>query len=80
MSDDSYWQQTRRLTLAVILLWVAVTFGLGWFSDELNRFAFLGFPLGFYMAAQGTLLVYLAMIAIYNHRMRKIEEESGIDD
>jgi putative solute:sodium symporter small subunit len=80
VSDDLYWRRTRRLTFRVIAVWLVVTFGLAWFSDELNRFSFLGFPLGFYMAAQGSLLVYLAMIAFYNSRMRKLEEESGIED
>jgi putative solute:sodium symporter small subunit len=80
VSDDRYWQRTRSLTFSVIAVWVVVTFGLGWFSDELNRFTFLGFPLGFYMAAQGSLLLYLAMIAFYNRYMRKLEEEMGIED
>jgi putative solute:sodium symporter small subunit len=57
-----------------------VTFGLSWFADWLNHWRFLGFPLGFYMAAQGSLLIYLLLIWIYNRRMRQLDAEFGIDD
>jgi putative solute:sodium symporter small subunit len=39
-----------------------------------------GFPFAFYMAAQGNLLIYLALIWFYNRRMRKVEDECGIAD
>ncbi len=80
MTDDRYWLTTRRLTFGLIFIWTVVTFGLTWFAADLNDFSVFGFPLGFYMAAQGNLLIYLALIWFYNRRMRKVEEECGIDD
>jgi putative solute:sodium symporter small subunit len=80
MVADLYWQQTRRLTFVMLVIWILITFGLAWFARELNEFSLFGFPLGFYMAAQGSLLIYLAMIWYYNRRMRRLEEEFGIDD
>jgi putative solute:sodium symporter small subunit len=80
MSENLYWRRTRRLTFQIIAIWVAVTFGLSALSDELNRFSLFGFPLGFYMAAQGSLLIYLGLIWIYNRRMQQLEAELGIDD
>ncbi len=77
---NAYWQKTRRLTLVLLTIWVGITFVLSWFSDWLNQWQFLSFPLGFYMAAQGSLLVYLLLIWIYNHRMRQLDAEYGIDD
>ena len=53
---------------------------LTWFAAELNGFSLFGFPLGFYMAAQGNLVIYLALIWFCNRRMRKVDEECGIDD
>ena len=79
MTDDRYWLRTRRLTFGLILIWAVVTFGLTWFAADLNGFSLFGFPLGFYMAAQGNLLIYLALIWFYNRRMRQIETEFGID-
>ena len=79
-SGDLYWLKTRRLTFALLLVWVGITFGFSWFAGELNPFSFFGFPLGFYMAAQGSLIIYLALIWFYNRRMRKLDSDLGIDD
>ena len=79
-SGDLYWLKTRRLTFALLLVWVVITFGFSWFAGELNPFSFFGFPLGFYMAAQGSLIIYLALIWLYNRRMRKLDSDLGIDD
>lgn len=80
IQTDAYWQKTRRLTLIVLTTWIVVTFVISWFSDWLNQWQFLSFPLGFYMAAQGSLLIFLLLIWIYNHRMRQLDAEYGIDD
>ena len=80
VTGDSYWLKTRRLTFSLLLIWVVVTFGFSWFADELNSSSFFGFPLGFYMAAQGSLIIYLALIWFYNRQMRKLDTELGIDD
>lgn len=76
----SYWQKTRRLTLALLLVWIVLTFGLSWFARELNQIHFFGFPLGFYFGAQGALLLYLALIWFYNRKMRALDAEHDIDD
>ena len=77
---DAYWEKTRRLTLILLIIWVLVTFVLSWFSTWLNQWQFLSFPLGFYMAAQGSLLLYLLLIWIYNRRMHQLDVEYGVDD
>ncbi|WP_234085424.1 sodium/substrate symporter small subunit [Azonexus sp. R2A61] len=73
-TNTPYWRQTRRLTLFLLLLWCLLTFGLNWFASALNEFDFLGFPLGFYMGAQGILLLYLWLIWWYNRRMDRLDE------
>lgn len=77
---DIYWRKTRRLTLALLAIWVFFTFVMNWFARELNDITFLGFPLGFYMGAQGLLVIYLAIIWYYNRRMRKLDAEYGVDE
>jgi putative solute:sodium symporter small subunit len=78
--DDAYWKKTRKLTIVLLFIWGIVTFGVNWFARELNQYTFLGFPLGFYMGAQGILVVYLLIIGYYNYKMRKLDIEFGIDD
>jgi putative solute:sodium symporter small subunit len=80
MDSNLYWRKTRSLTLVLLGIWVVITFGFPWFAQELNDFSLFGFPLGFYMAAQGTLVIYLFLIWIYNRRMRQLEKRFGIDD
>lgn len=77
--DSVYWRLTRRLTFSLLMVWVGVTFLLSWYADELNRFVFLGFPLGFYMGAQGTLLVYLLIVAVYCLVMNRLDARHGAD-
>lgn len=76
---DMYWRKTFRLTLLLLVVWMVVTFGLTWFARDLNGYVFLGFPLGFYMAAQGALLIYLAIIWYYNRKMRQLDAEYDIE-
>ena len=80
MVSNRYWLRTRRLTFRLLFVWVIFTFVLNWFAAELNGFNLIGFPLGFYMAAQGTLVIYLVIIGFYNRRMRQLESELGIDE
>lgn len=79
-STDLHWQKTRRLTLILLVAWFLVTFVLNVFARELNQLVVLGFPVGFYIGAQGLLLIYLLIIWFYNRQMRKLDEEYGADE
>ncbi|PKO33557.1 MAG: DUF4212 domain-containing protein [Betaproteobacteria bacterium HGW-Betaproteobacteria-7] len=76
----NYWRQTRQLTAGLFVIWVLVTFVMNWFARELNEIVIFGFPLGFYMGAQGILIIYLLIIWFYNRRMRALDEEYRIED
>lgn len=80
VNADTYWRRTRRLTFVLLACWLCLTFGVTWFAREINQLLFLGFPLGFYMAAQGSLVIFLIIIWWYNRRMKKIDAEFGVDD
>jgi len=77
---DIHWQKTRRLTFILLFFWIFVTFGLTWFSRSINEVVILGFPLGFYMAAQGALVIYLLIIWWYNRQMKKLDAEFGVEE
>ncbi|WP_034295422.1 DUF4212 domain-containing protein [Herbaspirillum sp. RV1423] len=74
-SPSSYWDKTRRLTLALLGLWFVVTFGAVFFARELNHVHLFGWPLSFYMAAQGIMLVYLAIVTVYTIWMGRAERQ-----
>lgn len=77
----AYWRANVRLLLSLLVVWFAVSFGAGiLFADTLNNFTFLGFPLGFWFAQQGSIYVFVVLIFIYTHRMKQIEREHGVDE
>lgn len=68
-----HWRRTRRVTAILCALWLAVTVLTVFFARELADFTAFGWPLSFYMAAQGASLVYLAVIGLYALAMRRID-------
>lgn len=68
-----FWQKTRRFTLALLAAWLLVNLCVPWFARDLDRFSFLGFPLGYWLAAEGALFVYLLLIAAYVFVMDRLE-------
>jgi len=75
-----YWIRTRRLTVQLLLVWFLATFGIIFFARELSTFTFLGWPLSFYLAAQGAVIFYTALVAFYAYRMRKLDRILGNGD
>lgn len=76
---DAYWKYNIRLTTILLVIWffVAYIFG-GLAAGWLNQFVILGFPLGYYVAAQGSLIVFVIEIALYAKLMNKKDLEYGI--
>ncbi|MCX7171051.1 MAG: DUF4212 domain-containing protein [Proteobacteria bacterium] len=75
-----YWRRNLRVTTLLLVIWFVVTFVMGYFARELNTITILGFPLGFYMSAQGSLIVYVIIIGYYAHYMNKLDHEYGADE
>lgn len=77
----AYWNYNIRLTIVLLVIWAFVTFILGGLlAGELNKVTFLGFPLGYYIAAQGSLAIFVIEIAVYARRMNKKDHEFGLDE
>ena len=75
-----YWQQSQRLTAGLLVLWFLVTVLSIWFAETLNQIVLLGFPMGFYMGAQGTLIIYLGIIWFYGHSMNRRDAAAGVTE
>jgi putative solute:sodium symporter small subunit len=74
-----HWRKTRNMTTALLLLWMSTSFGAIFFARELSGLMLFGWPLSFYLAAQGASLVYLAIIAGYAWRMRRLDRAFARD-
>ena len=71
----AHWRQTRRLTFVLLALWLATSFCTVYFARELADITLFGWPLSFYMAAQGAALICLAIIGVYAWRMRRYDRQ-----
>lgn len=72
-NDSRYWRRTRRFTAILVALWFLLSFGTIFFARELSGLRFFGWPLSFYLLAQGLILFYAALIAFYAWRMERME-------
>jgi len=76
----AYWRQNLTLMTILLAIWAVVAFGAGiFFADWLNNVDIIGIPLGFWFANQGSILVFLGLIAVYVWRMDKLDKAYGID-
>jgi putative solute:sodium symporter small subunit len=73
-----YWRKNIRLTAILMTIWFVVTYVVGFYARELNAITVFGFPLGFYMGAQGSLIIYVVMIFYYARYMNKLDQEYGV--
>ena len=73
-----HWDKTSRLMWTVLAIWFFFAFVIHFFVHSLNKVVILGFPLGFYMAAQGSLIAFVILIFWYANRQNKIDEEFGV--
>jgi cation/acetate symporter len=56
--------QSATLKCVLLVLWASVSFGPVYFARSLQRVV-LGWPLNYWMAAQGCLLLYIAIVSVY---------------
>ena len=78
---QEYWRRNLRLMAVLLTIWALVSFGAGIiFVEQLNNLSFLGSPLGFWFAQQGSIITFVVLIAIYVWRMDKLDAEYGIDE
>jgi putative solute:sodium symporter small subunit len=75
-----YWRKNLTITAILLVVWFIVTFVVGWYARELNGVTFLGFPLGFYMSAQGSLIVYVVIIGIYARYMNNLDRVYDVQE
>ncbi len=73
----THWAKTRTLMWICLVIWAVFSFVIHMFVGALNGITFIGFPLGFYMASQGSLVIFVVLIFWYAARQNAIDEEFG---
>lgn len=79
-SRAEHWRRTRTLMIVHLVIWFIFAFVVHWFAVELNEIKFLGWPLGYYMAAQGSLVVFVVQLFAFNRQQHAIDVEFGVEE
>ena len=81
MSDsaETYWKSNIRIVSVLLSIWFFISFGCGiLLVDFLDQFRFGGFKLGFWIAQQGAIFVFVALIYAYIYLMDKLDNEYNL--
>ena len=81
MDNSAYWRANLRLMGVLLGIWFVVSFGLGIVLVEpLNSFRLGGFRLGFWIAQQGAIYLFILLIFVYAALMHRIDRKHGVAD
>jgi putative solute:sodium symporter small subunit len=75
-----YWKYNVRLTTIILAIWFVVTYVCAFFAPQLNQIVIFGFPMGYYMGAQGSLIIFVILIFVYAFKMNAADKEFGVEE
>jgi len=75
--QKEYWSKNLRITAILLFIWFVATFVVGFYARDLS-FNFFGWPFAFYMAAQGSLIIYVVIIWFYARYMNNLDVAYGV--
>lgn len=78
VNAERHWSRTSALMWIMLILWATFSFFIHMFVNDLNTITVLGFPLGFYMAAQGSLIAFVVMLFVFQKRQDTIDRQEGV--
>ena len=77
----AYWRANLRILAILMSIWFVVSFGCGiLFVEPLNQIQLGGFKFGFWMAQQGSIYVFVALIFVYVRQMNKLDRKFNFQD
>jgi putative solute:sodium symporter small subunit len=77
-NNTDYWRANLKWVGILLTVWFIVSYGCGiLFVEELNKIRIGGFKLGFWFAQQGSIYVFVVLIAIYVRIMNGLDKRYG---
>ena len=76
-NKERHWEKTKGLMILTLLIWFIFSIVIFMFGESLNNGSFLGYPLAYYMCAQGSIVIFVVLIFWFANRQEKIDEEFG---
>lgn len=78
---EAHFRENARTVFWILVIWALVSYGAAIIVRFLNEFRILtGFPFGYYMGAQGSLIVFVLLIFYYARRMDQIDRKYGVEE
>ena len=75
---EEHWRRTRSLMILHLVIWFVFSYVTHTFAGSLNEMSFIGFPVGYYMAAQGSLLVFVIQLFVFVRQQDAIDRDCGM--
>ena len=76
-NKERHWEKTKGLMIITLAIWFVFSIVIFMFGESLNNGSFLGYPLAYYMCAQGSIIIFVVLIFWFANRQEKIDEEFG---
>lgn len=75
-TSNDYWRANLKLICSLLVVWFTVPFLGGIvFVDFFNQFRFGGYPLGFWIAQQGAIYLFVVLTFYYAHKMSQLDDK-----
>lgn len=73
-SRNRYWRSNLKIMMVLLAVWAVAGLGCGvLFADALNVYSLGGYPLGFWFAQQGSIIVFVLLILIYSLLLNRLD-------
>lgn len=75
----AYWRRNLLYVVAVLAAWLLVScVAAVLLADPLDAVRVAGFPLGFWFAEQGAIVVFVGLVAVYVALMNALDQRHGV--
>ena len=75
-----HWEKTKGLMIITLAIWFFFGYVIFMFGESINSTSFLGYPLAYYMCAQGSIVAFVVLLFWSANKQEKIDEEFGFTE
>ena len=79
-NKEKHWEKSKNHMIVTLVIWFFFSTVIFMFGAEINSMSFLGYPLAYYMTAQGSLLAFVIILFWTANKQEKINEEHGFSE
>jgi putative solute:sodium symporter small subunit len=78
---EGYWKENLKWVSILLTIWFLVSYGAGIiFVEPLSNFHLGGFPLGFWFANQGSMVIFVLLIYAYVLIMNNLDRKYDVEE